>query len=108
MGMFRDTPQARALVTYLATPEAQKILAGTGSWMAANKRIPLDVYPSPFTKQAAEVLTQASSVHYDASALMPQAMNDAFTRAILRYVQTPDQLDAILADLDSVQKSAYK
>jgi alpha-glucoside transport system substrate-binding protein len=44
---------------------------------------------------------------FDGSDLMPVAMNDAFWKAILDYVQDPSQLDAILANLDTVQTSAY-
>jgi len=35
---------------------------------------------------------------------MPDAMNTAFWKAILDYVQGPDQLDSILTNLDSVSE----
>ena len=38
---------------------------------------------------------------------MPEAMNAAFWKAILDYVQDPTSLDSILQNLDSVQKDAY-
>ena len=38
---------------------------------------------------------------------MPEAMNNAFWKAILDYVQNPGNLDSILANLVTVQKDAY-
>jgi glycine cleavage system aminomethyltransferase T len=39
---------------------------------------------------------------------MPAAMNQAFWKAILEYVQNPSKLDAILQNLDKVRAEAYK
>jgi alpha-glucoside transport system substrate-binding protein len=107
MGMFKDTPQGRALIAYFASTEAQTLMAETGRWLSANTEIPLEAYPSPFTQQAAEVLSSAQTVYYSGAGLMPQAMTEAFWSAILRYVQNPDELDAILSDLDAVREEAY-
>ena len=38
---------------------------------------------------------------------MPAEMSEAFSSAVLDYVQNPDDLDAVLENLDSVQESAY-
>lgn len=107
VGMFNDTPQARALVTYLTTPAAQALIAGTGNWLSANKRVPADAYPSPFTAKAAEVLAGAGSVHYYGNALMPQEMSDAFWTAVLDYTTDPTRLDEILVELDAIRETAY-
>jgi alpha-glucoside transport system substrate-binding protein len=107
LGTFNDTPQSRALVTYVASPEAQTLMAETGNWLSANKAVPPDAYPSPFTKQAAEIVQTAEGIYYDGSSLMPTVMNAAFTTAILDYVADPDSLDSILASLDEVQAEAY-
>lgn len=107
-GMFKDTPQSRALIKYLTTPEAQAIWVKRGGALSPNKMVPLDVYPDPLSKQSAQILTNAKIVRFDASDLMPDAMNKAFWSAILNYVQNPGNLDSILSNLDSVQKDAYK
>jgi hypothetical protein len=39
---------------------------------------------------------------------MPEAMNSAFWRGILDYVNNPDALDSILERLDRVQADAYR
>jgi alpha-glucoside transport system substrate-binding protein len=38
-GMFHDTPQAKALMKYLVTPEAQSIWVGIGGALSANKQV---------------------------------------------------------------------
>ncbi|MBI5029362.1 MAG: carbohydrate ABC transporter substrate-binding protein [Chloroflexi bacterium] len=107
-GMFKDTPQARALMKYLVTPEAQAIWVQRGGAISPNKLVPLDTYPDPLSKKSAELLTSAQVTVFDASDLMPEAMNNAFMKAILDYVQSPNNLDSILKNLDSVQNSAYR
>jgi len=107
-GMFKDTPQARALINYLTTPEAQAIWVKRGGALSPNKQVALSDYPDPLARQSAELLLNAKSVRFDASDLMPEAMNSAFWRAILDFVNQPDNLDAILANLDRVQADAYR
>ncbi len=104
-GMFNDTPQARALMAYLVTADAQKIWVERGGALSANKNV--TDYPDEIAKRSAELLANAGVFRFDASDLMPTAMNDAFWKAILDYVKTPANLDSILSNLDSVQSSAY-
>lgn len=107
-GMFKDTPQARALIKYLTTPEAQSIWVKRGGALSPNKKVTMESYPDPLARQQAEALTSARSVRFDASDLMPDAMNQAFFRAVLEFIQNPGNLDSILANLDRVQADAYK
>jgi alpha-glucoside transport system substrate-binding protein len=107
-GMFNDTPQARALIKYLTTAEAQAIWVGRGGAISPNQKVPLSMYPDPLSQKSAQLLTSAKIVRFDASDLMPEAMNNAFWKAILDYVQSPGNLDSILQNLDSVQADAYK
>ncbi|RIK29836.1 MAG: ABC transporter substrate-binding protein [Chloroflexi bacterium] len=107
-GMFNDTPQARALLNYLTTPEAQAIWVQRGGALSPNRRVPEEAYPDPLAQQAGQILTSADIVRFDASDLMPEAMNNAFWSAILEYVQNPGDLDRILENLDQVQQDAYQ
>ncbi len=104
-GMFNDTPQARALMKYLVTADAQSIWVGRGGALSANKNV--TNYPDEISKRSAEILTNAKIFRFDASDLMPQAMNDAFWKAVLDYTQDASKLDSILSNLDQVQSSAY-
>jgi alpha-glucoside transport system substrate-binding protein len=104
-GMFNDTSQARALMAYLVTADAQRIWVERGGALSANKSV--TEYPDEVSKKSAALLAEAGVFRFDASDLMPVAMNDAFWKAILDYVKDPSQIDSILSNLVSVQTSAY-
>lgn len=104
-GMFHDTPQARALMQWLVTPEAQQIWVDRGGAISGNTQV--TDYPDPISQKSAEALGQSQVFRFDASDLMPEAMNAAFWQAVLDYTQNPGQLDAILTRLDGVQADAY-
>jgi alpha-glucoside transport system substrate-binding protein len=107
-GMFKDTPQSRALIQYLTTPEAQTIWVKRGGALSPNKKVALDSYPDPLARASAQMLTGAKITRFDASDLMPEAMNNAFMKATLDYISNPGNLDSILGSLDQVQATAYK
>ena len=104
-GMFHDTEAAKSLMKYLVTAEAQDIWVEIGGALSANKNA--TSYPDDIAKRSAELLTNAKVFAFDASDLMPTAMNQAFWTAILDYIQNPGNLDQILTDLDAVQADAY-
>jgi len=107
VGMFNDTPQARAFINYLTTPEAQSYwTSGTGA-TSANRSVSLVFYPDELSKTAARILQKADIVVFDASDMMPGEMNNAFWSAVMNYVQNPARLDSILAELERVRKRAY-
>jgi alpha-glucoside transport system substrate-binding protein len=103
--MFKDTEEAKSLMKYLVTAEAQDIWVKLGGALSANKNAAS--YPDDIAKRSAELLTNAKSFAFDASDLMPTAMNQAFWTAILDYTKDPGKLDTILADLDKVQTDSY-
>jgi len=106
-GMFNDTPQARALIQWLVTPQAQEIWVKRGGAISASKSVPLSDYPDDTSRRSAQILTTAKVFRFDASDQMPNAMNDAFFKAMVQFAQNPGQLDSILSNLDNVQKDAY-
>jgi alpha-glucoside transport system substrate-binding protein len=106
-GMFNDTPQARSLMQYLTTPEAQQIWVERGGAISPSKEVPVDAYPDETSRRFAEIIQGAETTRFDASDLMPSAMNEAFFGAVLDYVQNPENLDSVLGELDAVQADAY-
>jgi alpha-glucoside transport system substrate-binding protein len=105
MAMFKDTPQSRALISYLATAEAQSIWTGLGGLLSGNKTI--TNYPDDTQKRSGEVLANAKAFRFDGSDLMPQPMLQAFWTGVLDYTRDQSKLDSVLADLDAAQASAY-
>ncbi|MGH8774796.1 MAG: ABC transporter substrate-binding protein [Jiangellaceae bacterium] len=107
-GMFNDTPQARALMEYLVTADAQQIWVERGGALSANQNVPLEAYPDETSRRSGEFLVGAEAIRFDGSDKMPAEMNRGFFTAVLEYVQNPDNLDSVLEELDSVQESAYE
>jgi alpha-glucoside transport system substrate-binding protein len=104
-GMFTDTPQARELMRFLATDEAQSIwpAAGRGTVFSVNRGVDPTVYDNAVSRRIAQTLTGSAVLCFDASDLMPSAMTNAFYRAVLEFLQAPEQLDRILRQLDQVR-----
>ncbi|BEL04172.1 hypothetical protein Q0Z83_023630 [Actinoplanes sichuanensis] len=61
------------------------------------------IYDTPVSRRIAQTLTGEAALCFDASDLMPSAMTNAFYRAVLEYLQSPDDLDTILGRLEQVR-----
>ena len=107
-GMFKDTPQARQLLKYLTTAEAQTIWVKRGGAISPNKDVKLADYPDDLSRSIGKTMTEAKIASFDAGDLMPNAMQADFWKGVLDYIGDPSQLDAILARLDKTQADAYK
>lgn len=106
--MFKDTPQARKLIQYLTTADAQAIWAKAGGKIAVNKNVPNSDYPDPLAQEEAQIIANTQIAKYDATDQMPAAMKAAAWADLVKFIQNQGQLDTLLAHLDSVQASSYK
>jgi alpha-glucoside transport system substrate-binding protein len=106
--MFKDTPQSRALINYLTSPQAQSIWVKRGGALSPDKAVGVDQYPDAISKQLAQALTSAKNVVFTSADQMPDAMTTAFRKGILDFIQSPNNLDSILASLDRTRADAYK
>ena len=103
VGMFNDTPAARSLLEWLISAEAQQIWVERGGMIAANTQVPLDAYPDPVNRRAAEILDTVEIFRFDASDMMPAGVQDAFHRAMVDFAQNPNNLDSILQSLENAR-----
>ncbi len=100
---FRDTPQVRALIDYLSTPEAGAIWAGRGGFTSPNRGVSLDVYPDELSRESARILASADVFRFDASDLMPPEVgNDAFWNQALNFLGNPSSIDQVLEAIEAV------
>jgi alpha-glucoside transport system substrate-binding protein len=106
--MFKDTPQARKLMAYLTTADAQAIWVKRGGKLAVNKQVSADLYPDALSKQSAQIIVNTQIGKYDATDQMPADMKAATWSDLVKFIQNQNQLDSLLAHLDTVQASAYK
>ena len=103
--MYNDTPQARALMQYMLSDQAQQIWVDQGDAMAASKNI--TKYPNAIFENAAKIVAGAKNILLTAGDQMPADMQHAFWKSLLDYTADPSKLDSILAHLDEVQATAY-
>ncbi|MGZ8782769.1 MAG: ABC transporter substrate-binding protein [Gaiellaceae bacterium] len=109
MVMFKDNPASRALIEYLATPEAAEIWAAKGGFSSPNKNVDAGVYPDELTKQTATELANAEVFRFDMSDLMPGAFgSDAFFTLLQDFLKSPDDIDGITQKLEKAAASAFK
>ena len=106
MGLVHDTPQARQLIRYLVTPEAQTAWVKRGGALSGNLHV--DAYPDELSAREAKLLASAEHFRFDASDAMPDQLDKAFWQAVLDFTRNQDRLDSILAQLDSVAATAYR
>jgi alpha-glucoside transport system substrate-binding protein len=106
--IFHDTPQARSLINYLVSPEAQEIWVKRGGKIAVNNKVPATDYPDTVSQKIAkDLVSNTKQLKYDAGDLMPTDMKNAYWQGIVAFIQDQSKLDSILANLDKVQATAY-
>jgi alpha-glucoside transport system substrate-binding protein len=106
--MFKDTPQARELMKYLVTAEAQAIWVKRGGKISPNNKTKLTDYPDDISRSTAKALVETKIGKYDAGDLMPNDMKNAYWQAVLSFVSDQSKLNDIVSKLDQVQATAYK
>ena len=109
MVMFKDNPAARALIEYLATPEAAEIWAEKGGFSSPNKNVDPEVYPDELTKQTATELANADTFRFDMSDLMPGEFgSDSLFTLLQDFLKSPDDVDGIADKLEKAAAAAFK
>ena len=104
---MKDNGAVKQLVQYLETAAAQEIWVKRGGFTSPNKNVSLDAYPDAVAKASAQQLTSAGTFRFGADDLMPSQVEDAFWKAMVKYIQNPGNLDSILSDVESTAQSAY-
>jgi alpha-glucoside transport system substrate-binding protein len=100
-GMFNDTPEARALMEYLTTPEGHEVWVALGGFISPHQDVGPDVYPDEVSRQQAEILANAEIVRFDGSDMMPGVVGTGtFWTGMTSYVGGTD-LDIVLDDIEA-------
>jgi len=106
--VFNDNATTRSFIEYLASADAQQIWVERGGFTSANSKVSLSAYPDELARAAAEQLTGATVFRFDADDNMPSAVQKAFWTGTLEYLQNPDQLDEILANIEAMAVDTYE
>lgn len=104
---FNDTPETRALLTYLASAKAQEIWCAALGKLAINTTVDPSIYPDPITAKAAGMLAEAETFRFDGSDLMPAAVGaGTFWTGVLDYV-SGIPLETVLEAIEASAVDAY-
>ena len=110
--MFKDTPAVRALISYLATGEAQTIWAKRGGYSAPAKTVPPSAYPDAITRATATAVGKAKAFVFDLSDLQPASFGATVGQGEFKifqdFLKTPSNATGISKTLESAAAKAYK
>jgi ABC-type glycerol-3-phosphate transport system substrate-binding protein len=85
--MFNDSPAARALVSYLATPEAAEVWAQRGGFSSPNREVSEDAYSDELTRTTATALANAETFRFDMSDLQPASFGATVGQGMWKIFQ---------------------
>jgi ABC-type glycerol-3-phosphate transport system substrate-binding protein len=112
VAMLKDTPATRALITYLATPEAATIWANRGGFSSPNKDVKPSAYKDPLQRTTAVALAKASVFRFDMSDLQPAAFGATAGQGEWKlfqdFVSKPSDASGIAKKLEASAAAAYK
>ncbi|MGC4813019.1 ABC transporter substrate-binding protein [Micromonospora sp. DT228] len=94
------TDRANKLMTYLASAEAQAVWREHTNDVAFSRRGEAPEYPDQVLAAVGQRL-RTGTLCWDGSDLMPAAMATAFERAVLVYLEAPERLTSLLAELEA-------
>lgn len=104
---FQDTEPVRAFLRYVASAEAQALLASADQWTVSHLKVPSDTYSSPLLRRAAEIFFDDEvTLAIGPNVLADAATSAAFYRGVVSYLQDPSSLDDVLATIDTAAKGA--
>lgn len=104
---FKDNDGTRQYMQFLSMPQAQEIWVKRGGKSATNKQVPASAYPDDVARNTAMQLINATTIRLSQDDSMPTAMESAYWKGTLSFIQSPSSLDSILSSLESTAVSVY-
>ena len=68
--LINKTPEAVALINYLATPEPHETWAGLGGFISPHQQVPASAYSDLVTQNIVQILADADTIRFDGSDMM--------------------------------------
>jgi alpha-glucoside transport system substrate-binding protein len=99
---FSSKPEVGAVQAYFSSPAYGIERAANGGWTSANSGIPLSSYTDPVLKVVAQSLqSKQGAIVFDASDLMPTAVNGAFWKEITKFYAEGKSMKDVAAAIDA-------
>lgn len=100
--LFHDTPEARALIQFLASPQSAEVWASLGGgYLSPNSGIDPNNYPDDLTKAQYQQILNANTFVFDLDDQLPTELQNYLWQALMDFVAHPDQLMSILQGIES-------
>jgi ABC-type glycerol-3-phosphate transport system substrate-binding protein len=110
--LLTDDEAAKALIEFLATPEAAEIWAERGGFTSPNQNVDLEVYPDDITRRSAEALTGAETFRFDLSDLVPAQFGgtpaQGMWKVLQDFLQNPTDVQGTAQALEAAAAPAYR
>lgn len=111
--VMKDTPGAKALVAYLATPEAAKEWARQGGFTSPNKSLDMSSYPDEIQRGIAKsVIDAGDNFRFDMSDLAPAAFGGTKGEGewadLQNFLKNPADVDGAAKKLEADAAKAFK
>jgi alpha-glucoside transport system substrate-binding protein len=109
--MLKNTPAARALMEYLATPDAATPWIKAGGFTSPDKKVDTSLYPDPIAAASAKQLVSASVFRFDMSDQAPAAFGGTAGKGewadLQAFLANPTSIDATMQQLEKDAAAAY-
>ncbi len=101
MAMFNDRPETRAVMEFFTKGEAVKEWLAAGGALSPHLDAELDWYGDDLDRGIAELVTEATSVRFDGSDLMPGEVGaGSFWTGMTDFFSGTADMDTVLAEID--------
>jgi ABC-type glycerol-3-phosphate transport system substrate-binding protein len=110
--LLTDSPGGRALVEFLATPEAAEVWAALGGFTSPNRNVDSLAYTRQVERRAAAALVNAQVVRWDMSDLQPPAFGSDPDRGLLplfrEYLANPATAADVAGRMEKVASATFE
>jgi alpha-glucoside transport system substrate-binding protein len=103
MVMFDDRPEVRAVMEFLATPEAAQHWIEVGGFVSPNQQVPQEWYSTYPSSGLAEILANADALRFDASDTMPAEVGaGTFWSGMVDWIAANgEDTEGVLAEIEA-------
>jgi alpha-glucoside transport system substrate-binding protein len=109
--LMTDSEGGKALIEFLATPEAAEVRAEEGGYISPNQNVNRQAYPNKTLRRIATALVTSDNVRFDLSDLQPSAFGATDGQGMWKLFQdflaNPSDVDGIAQQLEDAATQAY-
>jgi ABC-type glycerol-3-phosphate transport system substrate-binding protein len=109
--LFTESEAGRALIEYLATPEAAEVWAAEGGFISPNQGVDIELYPDEISQNLASEVVEAEVFRFDMSDLQPAQFGGTVGQGMWAlfqdFLRDPSNIDGITDQLEQAASQAY-